>query len=167
MADPQQSDSWKTVIDTRRANPTDPKVAEIVVQQLQERGAPDAALNNAKKLLNSKSVAIATGQQAGLFGGPLFTILKALTVIKLSQQVSTDHDIPVVPIFWIDAEDHDLAEISSCQFIDANMNLRSVTLPFDYQSGTTAASIRLKTSISEIFNRGLPYSLGSLICPMS
>ena len=153
VADPQQSDSWKTVIDTRRANPTDPKVAEIVVQQLQERGAPDAALNNAKKLLNSKSVAIATGQQAGLFGGPLFTILKALTVIKLSQQVSTDHDIPVVPIFWIDAEDHDLAEISSCQFIDANMNLRSVTLPFDYQSGTTAASIRLKTSISEVVDQ--------------
>jgi len=153
VADPQQSDSWKTVIDARRANPTDPKVGEIVVQQLHARGAPDAALNNAKKLLNKKSVAIATGQQAGLFGGPLFTILKALTVIKLAHQVSTDNDIPVVPIFWIDAEDHDLAEISSCQFLDTNMNLSTVTLPLDGQSGTTAASIRLNTSISEVLDQ--------------
>lgn len=153
VADPQQSDSWKTVIDARRANPTDPKVGEIVVQQLQERGAPDAALKNAKKLLNGKSVAIATGQQAGLFGGPLFTILKALTVIKLARQVSIDHDIPVVPIFWIDAEDHDLAEISSCQFLDADMNLSTVTLPLNEQSGTTAAAVRLNTSISEILDQ--------------
>ena len=153
VADPQQADSWKNVIDARRANPTDPKVGEIVVQQLQERGAPDAALNNAKKLLSGKSVAIATGQQAGLFGGPLFTILKALTVIKLAHQVSTDHDIPVVPVFWIDAEDHDLTEISSCQFLDTNMNLSTVTLPLDDQTGTTAAAIRLKASISDIVDR--------------
>jgi len=153
VADPQQSDSWKTVIDARRANPTDPKIGEIVVQQLQERGAPDAALNNAKKLLNNKSVAIATGQQAGLFGGPLFTILKALTVIKLAHQVSTDNDIPVVPVFWIDAEDHDLTEISSCQFLDTDMNLSTVTLPLDGQSGTTAGAIKLDTSISEVLDQ--------------
>ena len=42
VAAPQQSDSWKTVIDARRANPTESKVGEIVVQQLQDRGAPDA-----------------------------------------------------------------------------------------------------------------------------
>ena len=153
VADPKQPDSWKTVIDVRRAKPTDPRIGETVVQQLQERGAPDAALSNAKQLLNKKSVAIATGQQAGLFGGPLFTVLKALTTIKLARQVSADHDIPVVPIFWIDAEDHDLDEISSCQFLDTNMNLSNITLPLEVPPGTTAASIRLNSSISEILEQ--------------
>ncbi len=153
IANPQQSDSWQTVINARRAKPTDPKIGEILVQQLQKRGAPQAALDNANKLKSKNSFAIVTGQQAGLLGGPLFTVLKALTAIKLARQVSIDHDITVVPIFWIDAEDHDLEEISSCQFLDTNMNLSTITLPLDVSPGTTAASIRLNASISEILEQ--------------
>ena len=54
---------------------------------------------------------VITGQQAGLFGGPLFTLLKALTAMKLAAKVEREHKVPVVPVFWIDAEDHDWPEV--------------------------------------------------------
>lgn len=153
LAHPQRSDAWKTVIDARHATPTDPAIGEVLVRQLQERGAPEAALSNANELLNKNSVAIVTGQQAGLFGGPLFTVLKALTTIKLARQVSKDYDITVVPVFWIDAEDHDLAEISGCQCLDADMNLSPIEMPLDAYPGTSAATIRLSASISEVLEQ--------------
>ena len=80
-------------------------------------------------LADSRTVAIVTGQQAGLFGGPLFTLLKALTALKLANQVSRDHSVPVVAIFWIDAEDHDWEEIRSCTVFDADLTPRTVSLP--------------------------------------
>ena len=71
-------------------------------------------------LADPRTVVIITGQQAGLFGGPLFTLLKALTAIKLAEQVSRDHGVTVVPVFWIDAEDHDWPEVSSCTVLDGD-----------------------------------------------
>lgn len=59
------------------------------------------------------TVAIVSGQQVGLFGGPSYTLYKALTALKLAHQL-TEHGIPAVPIFWLATEDHDLAETDHC-----------------------------------------------------
>ena len=69
-----------------------------------------------------------TGQQAGAFGGPLFTLLKALTAMKLAAQVSRDHRVAVVPVFWIDAEDHDWPEVNGCTVLDADLAPRTIKL---------------------------------------
>src|SRR5262249_62128491 len=68
-------------------------------------------------------------QQAGLFGGPLFTLLKPLTALKLADQASRDHKLPAVAIFWIDAEDHDWNEVRSCTVFDSQYLPRSIALP--------------------------------------
>ena len=60
-----------------------------------------------------RTVAIVTGQQAGLFGGPLFTVLKALTALRLAEVVRDTYDVPTVAVFWVDAEDHDWQEVNS------------------------------------------------------
>ena len=86
-------------------------------------------MNNARLLADPRTVAVVTGQQAGLFGGPLFTLLKALTALKLAEQVARDHNVPAVAIFWIDAEDHDWEEVRSCAVFDADLTPRSVSLP--------------------------------------
>jgi bacillithiol synthase len=96
-------------------------VADVVQAQQRDRGAPDAAISATALLRDPKTVAIVTGQQAGLFGGPLFTLLKALTAIRLANQVRTEHGVPTVPVFWIDAEDHDWDEVKSCGVLDAEM----------------------------------------------
>jgi len=52
-----------------------------------------------------------TGQQVGLFGGPLFSIFKALTAVKLAEE-ATAAGVECVPVFWLATEDHDLAEVN-------------------------------------------------------
>ena len=89
------------------------------------RGRVEAA----RQLADPRTVAVVTGQQAGLFGGPLFTLLKALTALKLAEQVSREHNVPAVAVFWIDAEDHDWDEVRSCTVFDETLTPRTVSLP--------------------------------------
>jgi uncharacterized protein YllA (UPF0747 family) len=87
--------------------------------QQERRGAPREALAAARRLSEAGTVAIVTGQQAGLFGGPAFTLLKAATAIRLAQRVSREHNVTAVPVFWIDAEDHDWEDVLACAFLVA------------------------------------------------
>jgi len=64
-------------------------------------------------LADSRTVAIVTGQQVSLFGGPCYALYKALTAVQLARQLTAD-GIPAVPVFWMASEDHDLAEADHC-----------------------------------------------------
>jgi len=59
-----------------------------------------------------------TGQQVSLFGGPLYTVYKAMTAIKLSDSLSRQHGVRVVPIFWLASDDHDFAEANHVDLLD-------------------------------------------------
>lgn len=75
--------------------------------------AHGAALGNLD-LLRRGALAVTTGQQAGLFTGPLFSVYKALTAAALAGQLSGRLGKPVVPMFWVAGDDHDWAEINNC-----------------------------------------------------
>ncbi|WP_227935718.1 bacillithiol biosynthesis cysteine-adding enzyme BshC [Alkalihalobacillus deserti] len=64
-----------------------------------------------EKLRRPESVVVVGGQQAGLLTGPLYTVYKAMSIVSLAKQQEEELGIPVVPIFWIAGEDHDLDEI--------------------------------------------------------
>ena len=102
-------------------------VAPVVVEQLRRRHAPAEALEAAASLASAGTVAIVTGQQAGLFGGPLYTLLKAINAIQLARWVEVELRTPAVPVFWVEAEDHDWAEVRSTAFLDGNSSLRHAT----------------------------------------
>src|SRR5262249_17237171 len=104
-------------------------IAELVGAQQRRREAPAAAVEAARKLADPRAVVIITGQQAGLFGGPLYTLLKPWTALKLADRVSHEHGVPVVRMFWIEAEDHDGDEVRSCSVLDSELVPRSVALP--------------------------------------
>ena len=103
-------------------------IADIVRAQQQGRGAPPEAIAAGARLRDPQTVAVVTGQQAGLFGGPLFTLLKALTAIELAQRLGAEHGIPAVAVFWIDAEDHDWDEVKSCGVLDGSLAHRTITI---------------------------------------
>ncbi len=77
-------------------------------------------LANIDLLLNDTCVAVVTGQQVGIFGGPLYTLYKAITTVKLAAQLAKEHPAyEFVPVFWIEGEDHDMAEVASVKLLSA------------------------------------------------
>jgi len=85
------------------------KVSGILERQNRAWGASAKTLGNIERLKRGAFTAV-TGQQVGLFGGPLFSIFKALTAVKLAEQ-ATAAGVECVPVFWLATEDHDLAEV--------------------------------------------------------
>ena len=65
------------------------------------------------KELGENALVVIGGQQAGLLTGPLYSVHKAISIILLAKQQREALGIPVVPVFWIAGEDHDLDEINS------------------------------------------------------
>jgi bacillithiol biosynthesis cysteine-adding enzyme BshC len=121
---------WRQTIARVQQAPHDRAlIADIVSRQLDQRGAPVEARQSAQRLADVHTVAVVTGQQAGAFGGPLYTVLKAVTAIQLARRVQDEHHIPVVPVFWVDAEDHDWEEIRTATTLDAEFAVREVSLP--------------------------------------
>jgi bacillithiol biosynthesis cysteine-adding enzyme BshC len=74
-----------------------------------------------EELARPDAVAVVTGQQVGLFGGPAYSIYKALTAVKTARKL-TSLGVPAVPIFWLATEDHDFAEVGHAWVFDAGQN---------------------------------------------
>jgi len=97
------------------------RVAAILERQNRAWGASRETLDNIARFRAGAS-AVVTGQQVALFGGPLFSIYKALTAIKLATEFThTGHEC--VPIFWLATEDHDLAEVNHVSLLAADGSL--------------------------------------------
>ena len=104
------------------------ELVEILTGQNERFGAGDATHRNIQRLLDPTSVAVVTGQQLGLFTGPLYTILKAVTTIQLARRIESDTGRPAIPVFWLEGEDHDFAEVASTSLFQGN---RLLTLSYD------------------------------------
>jgi bacillithiol synthase len=146
---PADSRAWKEAIGrTQSYQRNRNTIADVVQAQQRHRSAPPDAIAAAAKLRDAKTVAVVTGQQAGLFGGPLFTLLKAVTAIQLAERVSKDHGVPAVAVFWIDAEDHDWDEVRSCGVLDNDLTFTDVTIGTPPGAGhEPVARVRLDESV--------------------
>ena len=101
-----KDESGRVVYDAARRA----KVGEILERQNRAWGASGKTPANIERLKRGAVTAV-TGQQVGLFGGPLFSVFKALTAVKLAEQ-ATAVGVDCVPVFWLATEDHDLAEVN-------------------------------------------------------
>src|SRR5450432_2137742 len=86
------------------------QVAPEVLQAVKAFGP--AGARNLAALSERGTVCVVTGQQAGLFLGPLYTFYKSLTVIAFARAVERETGTRCVPVFWLQSEDHDYAEIA-------------------------------------------------------
>jgi bacillithiol biosynthesis cysteine-adding enzyme BshC len=93
-------------------------------------GADDKTLANIHLLQEADCLAVVSGQQAGLFGGPLYTIYKALSAVKLAECM-TQRGVKAVPVFWIATEDHDFAEVAAAEFINRECAIDRVAVPLE------------------------------------
>jgi bacillithiol biosynthesis cysteine-adding enzyme BshC len=80
------------------------------------------------EVLAGRGLAVTTGQQTGLFGGPLYTVYKILSAVRLAESLESQLGEPVLPIFWIASDDHDWAEVNHTAVVDASDDVRRLAL---------------------------------------
>jgi bacillithiol biosynthesis cysteine-adding enzyme BshC len=91
-------------------------------------GGGAETLRNIARLRSQDSVAVVSGQQVGLFTGPLYTIYKALSAVKLAGCL-TQRGTEAVPVFWMATEDHDWEEVQGAEFTACDGRLASTGVP--------------------------------------
>ena len=116
-------------------------------------GAGAETIANIQRLRSQGSVAVVTGQQVGLLTGPLYTLYKALSAVKLAACL-TARGTDAVPVFWMATEDHDWEEVQSAQVIACDCRLASVNVPRElHTEGEQVGGVILDASIEEATRR--------------
>jgi bacillithiol biosynthesis cysteine-adding enzyme BshC len=129
------------------------RLCHALTETNQAIGAGEKTFSNISLLSEKDTVAVVTGQQAGLFTGPLYTIYKALTAIKLSVQL-TSEGVKAVPVFWAATEDHDLDEVAKACFIGRDADLIEIEYrPQQYVKNSPVGNIRVDGSIDAAVQR--------------
>ncbi|MCI2425302.1 bacillithiol biosynthesis cysteine-adding enzyme BshC [Candidatus Acetothermia bacterium] len=105
----------------------------------EDLGAHAAAHDNVAALKNSDTLCVITGQQAGLLGGPVYTLYKIVTAIRLAKELQARFAIRVIPVFWLATDDHDLNEINYANFLQSDGEVGSVRFDWDLAGHPIAA----------------------------
>jgi len=124
------------------------------------RPVSPAAAERLERFRREGGVMVTTGQQAGLFGGPMYTVTKALSAVRLADELEALLDVPVVPVFWVASDDHDWEEVRRQRIVDARGRLHVLQLNPDV-SGLPVAEIPLPPEV-EGLDAELRQILGTL-----
>ncbi len=127
------------------------RVAAILERQSKSWDASPKTLANLDRLRHG-AAAVVTGQQVGLFGGPMFAIYKALTAVKLAAE-ATAAGVETVPVFWLATYDHDLAEVNHVALPGAEGALQTLTTPSHDLPGAPVSAVRLGEEILPVLQQ--------------
>ncbi|MBP9663201.1 MAG: bacillithiol biosynthesis cysteine-adding enzyme BshC [Pyrinomonadaceae bacterium] len=113
-------------------------------------GASPATLTNIELLRQADTVAVVTGQQAGLFTGPLYSVYKALSAIRYAEELNAK-GVKAVPVFWAATEDHDFDEVSVVNVVDRGDQVAAIEYrPHAFVDETPVGSAVLDRGISDV-----------------
>src|SRR3984957_12008852 len=130
-------------------------VVEVLREQNRSFRADDATTRNLDRLRDG-AFAVVTGQQVGLFGGPAYSIYKALTAVHVAREL-TERGVNAVPVFWLATEDHDLAEVNHC-FFPKRGDIKRFDLPVSGLAERRVGEIQLGEAV-----RGLSAQVTGLL----
>ena len=126
-------------------------VAQVLERQNESWGASTQTLTNIARL-DAGAAAIVTGQQVGLFGGPLFSLYKALTAIKLAN-LATEMGVDCVPVFWLATEDHDLAEVNRVSIPGPEGSVETLTASVEGLADAPVGRLRFDAQIQTLLEQ--------------
>ncbi|MEW6193742.1 MAG: bacillithiol biosynthesis cysteine-adding enzyme BshC [Bacteroidota bacterium] len=153
-------DSYEKLFDSlsQRERTHRDQLTEIIKSQYSNTRYSKLTLSNIELLKSNKTIAVVTGQQLGIFGGPLYTIYKTITAIKLCNFLKEIYDgYQFVPVFWLEGDDHDYDEVRSTNILNNENNVLSIK----YDDGQLEEINR--GSIAELsFNQNLDNTITDL-----
>ena len=104
---PRSMQAWRAHVEVCREPMMGLGWANTLREAMRPSGAAAARL---ARVSGGQGVVVTTGQQPGLFGGPMYTIVKALSALALADRLEATLGIPTAPIFWAATDDADFAE---------------------------------------------------------
>lgn len=126
------------------------KQAASILSALNEQfDVHEAAIRNIERLEKENALTIVTGQQLGVYGGPLYTVLKTISTIHLAEKLEKEFERPVIPVFWLADEDHDYDEVRKLTIIEDEQS-KTFSLPPKNNHLPTVADLPLPDEISEM-----------------
>jgi bacillithiol synthase len=123
-------------------------VADALEKQNRAWGASESTLQNIQRLREG-AFAVVTGQQVGLFGGPLMSLFKIASALALAKQVQQP-GVDCVPVFWLATEDHDLDEVNQVLFLTHDFKLTPFKANTTGVAGSPVANIRFAAGTNEL-----------------
>ena len=129
------------------------EVASILERQNRGWSASAKTLSNIDRLRKG-AFAVVTGQQVGLFGGPMFAIYKALTAVKLADE-ATSAGIDAVPVFWLATYDHDLAEVNHVSLPSSDGTMQVLSTPSHGVAGAQVGTVHFGEEITGVVERAV------------
>lgn len=129
------------------------RVTTILERQNKSWNASPQTLANLDRLRKG-AAAVVTGQQVGLFGGPMFDIYKALTAVKLAE-TATAAGVDAVPVFWLATYDHDLTEVNHVSIPGPDGALQVLTTPSRDVPGAPVSAVRLGDEILPLVEQAM------------
>ena len=86
---------------------------------------------NLRRWMDGKGVMVTAGQQPGLFGGPLYSVYKALSAVAAARELESALNRPVMPLFWVASEDHDWEEAGETCVLDVENEFHRIQVTPD------------------------------------
>lgn len=115
-------------------------IYEILLRQNKDFGCSENTFFNLENLRSENSFAVVTGQQVGILGGPLYTIYKIITLLKLTEHLNHNFpDTQFVPIFWLEGEDHDFDEVNKIKIVTSDNQIKTIDYQVKAKSGQHGA----------------------------
>ena len=131
------------------------EIPNIILKQYQSLEPSQKTKNNINHLKEKNTLAIVTGQQLGILGGPLYTFYKIITAIKLASSLSERYDeYNFIPVFWLEGDDHDVEEVNHINLVNDNNELVKLSYgepQTEEENKVSVGNIKFNTSIDAFF----------------
>ncbi len=125
------------------------QLASALADYARRHDAPDAVLASCRAIAEGAQVVV-TGQQPALLGGPLYSLHKAATAVRLARELSAQPNAPkIVPLFWNHTDDHDLDEANRAFLVNANQDVQRLRIDLQ-RSGEPLRDIAVGSAMDQL-----------------
>jgi bacillithiol biosynthesis cysteine-adding enzyme BshC len=116
------------------------------------RPTSPGAAERLRRFVEEGGAMVTTGQQTGLFTGPLYTIHKILSAIRLAEALERELGVLVLPVFWAASEDHDFAEVNHAWAVDADGELQRLGVAATNRRPVPMSEMKLGEDVESAFD---------------